>query len=82
MYRYGDTPKCFCLFGRGAVFGTAALSEGSLQRESIRSGPHGSLEEIFFPVYGKTARIAYNTNNSRATGYVRNLLGFPGFLVV
>ena len=29
-----------------------------------------------------SAGIAYHTNNSRATGYVRNLLGFPGFLVV
>ena len=68
MYCYGDTPKHLCLFAWKVVFKTDALSEDSLQRESTPSGPHGSLEEIFFPVYGKTAGITYNSNNSEATG--------------
>lgn len=38
--------------------------------------------EIFFYVYGTATGITYNTNNSGATGYVRNLPGFPGFLMM
>lgn len=60
----------------------AASPADAFKRTDVGSCPYASFEEIFFPVYGKTARITNNSNNSGATGYIRNLLGFPGFLEV
>ena len=82
LYRYGNTPGDIHSFGWKTDLGSAALPKNAFPGKGIRRRAYGSLAEIFFPVYGKTAGIVYNTNNSGATGYVRNLLGFPGFLVV
>ena len=60
----------------------AALPENPVKGKGIRGCSDGTITKIFFLVYGKTAAITYNSNNSRATGYVRNLLGFSGFFVV
>ena len=63
-------------------FLSAALSENTFKRKSIRSHCHELSEETFFPPFRSKSRITYNANNSRATERVRNLLGFTGFLVV
>lgn len=68
LYCHGDTPKHFCLLIGESVIRPAALPKDSIQRKSIRGCPHGSSAEIFFSVYGKTAGITHNTNNSGTTG--------------
>ena len=82
MYRHGDTPKHFGELDWGARLRPATLSEDPIQRKGIGSRSHGPPTEILFPVYGKTAGITHNADNSGAAGSVWNLLGFTGFLVV
>ena len=70
-----------------SVTSMGILTLGQLRYQ--RAPSRGTVSEgarwytyVKFFVYGKTAGIMYNSNNSEATGYVRNLLGFSGFLVV
>jgi hypothetical protein len=78
----GDTPDPVCYVYRRTGIEPAVLPADAFKRTGVGDCPYAPFEEIFFPVYGKIARITNNSNNSGTTGYVRNLLGFPGFLEV
>ena len=54
--------------------GSAALPKNAFPGKGIRRRAYGSLAEIFFPVYEKTAGIIYNTNNSWLLSVVNLLL--------
>lgn len=82
MYHDENPSGDFHLFGWKTDLGLAALPKDTFTLKGIRECTYGPLAEIFFPVYVKTVEIAYNINNSGATGYVRSLLGFSGLLVM
>ena len=82
LYCHGNPPEHFRQLVGEIIVQPASLSKNAFQRKGIGGCTYGPPAEIFFPVYGKTAGITYNANNSEATRLVRKLLGFPGFLMV
>ena len=80
LYCNGNTTERFHSFCRRVPPRADTLPEDAFQGADVRSRCHALSAETFFPPFRKTARIMHNADNSGTAGWVRNLLGFTGFL--